>query len=96
MSKELEKLEERKKQIEAKIKEIKSKENAKKKKDETRKKILVGAMVLAQVERGEWPESRLKEAMDKFLDRERDRILFGLPEKPTQNELEKINASKVF
>ena len=35
-------------------------------------------MVLDQVQRGEWPEERLKVAMDRFLDREQDRALFGL------------------
>ena len=39
----------------------------------------VGAMVLDQVQRGEWPEKRLKGAMDRFLDKDRDRALFGLP-----------------
>ena len=32
--------------------------------DDTRRKILVGAVVLAKVERGEWPQERLREWMD--------------------------------
>ena len=33
--------------------------------EETRRKILVGAVILAKVEHGEWPKERLRELMDK-------------------------------
>ena len=39
-------------------------------------------MVLGMIERGEGPEERLKEAMDRFLEREQDRALFGLSLRP--------------
>ena len=47
--------------------------------DETRRKILVGAVILAKVEHGEWPKERLRELMDQALTRADDRALFGLP-----------------
>ena len=47
--------------------------------DDTRRKILVGAVILAKVEHGEWPKERLREWMDKALTRADDRALFGLP-----------------
>ena len=47
--------------------------------EETRRKILVGAVILAKVEHGEWPKERLREWMDKALTRADDRTLFGLP-----------------
>ena len=47
--------------------------------DETRRKILVGAVILAKVDHGEWPKERLREWMDKALTRADDRALFGLP-----------------
>ena len=47
--------------------------------EDTRRKILVGAVILAKVERGEWPKERLREWMDKALTRDDDRTLFGLP-----------------
>ena len=47
--------------------------------DDTRRKILVGAVILAKVEHGEWPKERLREWMDKALTRADDRTLFGLP-----------------
>ena len=36
--------------------------------EETRRKILVGAVILAKVEHGEWPKERLREWMDKAVD----------------------------
>ena len=47
--------------------------------DDTRRKILVGAVILAKVDHGEWPKERLREWMDKALTRADDRTLFGLP-----------------
>ena len=55
-------------------------------KRETHRKILVGAMVLDQVERGKWPEKSLKAALDRFLEREQDRALFELPPRPANRE----------
>ena len=48
-------------------------------------------MVLDQVTRGEWPEERLKAAMDRFLEREQDRALFGLV--APAGQLGRINAA---
>ena len=47
--------------------------------DDTRRKILVGAVILAKVDHGEWPKERLREWMDKALTRADDRPLFRLP-----------------
>jgi hypothetical protein len=52
--------------------------------DETRRKILVGAVILAKVEHGEWPKERLRELMDKALTRADDRTLFGLLPVPSE------------
>ena len=56
----------------------KSLESKRARKDETRKKILVGAVVLAKVERGILPSSVLAEWLSEALTREDDRALFGL------------------
>lgn len=50
--------------------------------EELRKKILVGAVVLAKVEKGEFEEAVLKKWMDLALTREDDRALFELDGKP--------------
>ena len=52
--------------------------------EETRRKILVGAVILATVEHGEWPKVRLRELMDKALTRADDRALFGLLPVPSE------------
>ena len=46
--------------------------------EDTRRKILVGAIVLAKVERGEFDEKILMKWMDELLSRDDDRQLFGL------------------
>jgi len=79
-------LEEKLKQAKAKRQQIEARKRAvdqkTKRREDTRRKILVGAVILAKVERSEWPESRLQELMDKALTRNDDRVLFGLPPKP--------------
>lgn len=52
--------------------------------DDTRKKVLVGAVILARVERGEWPAEKLRDLMEKALSRADDRALFGLEKLPEQ------------
>ena len=50
-------------------------------KDDTRRKILVGAVILAKVEQGDFDERQLKRWLDKALTRADDRALFGFGEK---------------
>jgi hypothetical protein len=56
----------------------KAAEVKRKRQDDTRRKVLAGAVLLAQVESGEWPEAKFKAMMDKGLTRAEDRGLFGL------------------
>ena len=79
-------LEESRARINAKIQRVKGRAQQAERKRETRRKILVGSMVLGLVERGEWPEERLKAALDRFLEREQDRALFELPPKAPHGE----------
>lgn len=62
------------------LKKEKSKENVRQRKIDTRKKILLGAMLMHWVETGQFKEADLLEGLDKFLVRNIDRALFGLPE----------------
>lgn len=75
--------------LEARLKQVKEKrrrmearkraaESAKKRADDTRRKILVGAAILAKVERGDWPEEKMLAMMNETLTRNDDRALFGL------------------
>lgn len=63
---------------------IKTAETKQKRADDTRRKILVGAAILAKVERGEWPKDKMLEMMSQQLTRADDRNLFDLSvnEKP--------------
>ena len=62
-----------------------------KRSQDTRRKILVGAAILAKVERDEWPEAKLLALLDATLTRADDRALFGFPlrtepdQSPTQD-----------
>jgi ferric-dicitrate binding protein FerR (iron transport regulator) len=76
--KKLKQLTAQKQQVEARKR---TEESKRKRTDDTRRKILVGAAILAKVERGEWPESRLLDMMDKVLTRPDERTLFALSQK---------------
>jgi hypothetical protein len=52
--------------------------------DETRRKILIGATILAEIERGEFEEKKLRAMLDATLMRADDRRLFGLDSKAAQ------------
>ena len=67
----------KKMQIEARKRALETKEERAK---DTRRKILVGAAILATVDRGEWPKDKLLTMLDSALTRSDDRELFSLPE----------------
>ena len=50
-------------------------------KDDTRRKILVGAILLAKIDQGEFENRTLRRWLDKALTRKDDRALFGLDQK---------------
>jgi predicted transcriptional regulator len=76
----LERLLQKKRQIEAKIKRIKARENAQRRKLDTRRKILAGAAVLEHAKRDEQFAAFLTRLLDETLKRESDRKLFDLDE----------------
>lgn len=79
MSDRLEKLEQRKAKISAEIAKVRAREIAQDRRADTRKKVLAGALLLGMVERGEWPHEKFDSALDRFLTRDQDRVLFNLP-----------------
>lgn len=80
----LAKLEEQRARINAEIQRVRAREQQQKRKEETRRKVLVGAWILRKIESGEWPEQRLLEGLDSYLERNHDRALFGLPARQPQ------------
>lgn len=76
-------LEAKLKQAKAKKQQIEARKRAldakRRRTEDTRRKILVGAAILAAVERGEWPQDKLLALLDASLTRADDRALFDLP-----------------
>lgn len=90
MQSNIEKAQQRVKDLEEKLKQakalkqkaearVKAAESKQKRADDTRRKILVGAAILAKVERNEWPKDKLLDMMGQTLTRADDRALFELP-----------------
>src|SRR5260364_72300 len=84
-AKRLEALEAKRKQLDAQIQALRVREQTQARKDDTRRKVLIGGVMLPMVKLDEMPEGRLTQLLDKHLDAERDRKLFGLePKQPAQ------------
>jgi hypothetical protein len=62
---------------------------ARERKADTRRKILVGAVVTAKIERGEFSKATLRQWLNEALTRTDDRSLFGL-EEPVAGDREPI------
>ncbi len=83
--KRIEAIETRIKQLRAQKQQVEARKRAeeskRKRSDDLRRKILVGAVILARVERGEFSASELNEFMDQALVKADERHLFGLPQR---------------
>ena len=73
------KLELKKQQIANRIARLRAIESLKARKLDTRRKILAGACVLDRAAKDPDSARHLKEILDAFLERDRDRALFDLP-----------------
>ena len=76
METKLKQLKARQQQIVARKRTIESRQA---RKDDTRKKILIGSAILAQIEHGDYEQTKLNTVLDRFLTRPDDRLLFALP-----------------
>ena len=74
-------LELRKKKLELEAKRLKSSISKKERAEDTRRKILLGSLLLAKIENGQWSQENLLGELDGFLTRDIDRKLFGLAKK---------------
>ncbi|SRR5579875_1005229 len=75
----LEKLIERRKQLDARIRREQNRQSAKQRKLDTRRKILAGAWVLDEAEKRPDFKKFVYQRLDSFLTRKTDREVFGLP-----------------
>lgn len=89
------KLDERISSLESKLKQLKTRQqridararalaSRRARKDDTRRKILIGATVLARIDRHELDHAELERWLDAHLTRDDDRALFELPPKSPQ------------
>jgi hypothetical protein len=82
-------LQEKLKQLKARQQRVETRrratESRRSRKEDTRRKILVGAVVLAKIEHGEFSDSQLRGWLDEALTRADDRALFDLPARPTSS-----------
>lgn len=73
-----EKAQHKAKEIERKMQSIRAKEQAQERKLDTRRKVLLGALLLEQMEGNETKKREIMMQLDSFLTRNNDRDLFGL------------------
>ena len=79
MSKRLEKLLEKREQLNAEIQKVRARQSAQERKEETRRKILLGALVKEMMSSGELDEAIIMKRLEGFLTRDIDRKLFDFP-----------------
>ncbi len=102
MTKKLDKLLEQREKINARIQKARSRETAQKRKEDTRRKILLGALVIEMMDKGELDDGVIMKRLEGFLTRDIDRKLFDFPvqgdgkvEKDlTENSTEKTSDKK--
>ena len=92
----LDKLTQKREQLNAQIQALKSKEAAQKRKEDTKRKILIGGVVLKMLKTGEMPEDRLTQILDKHLDKDADRALFDLPEMAKTEAKEQVQQQELI
>jgi hypothetical protein len=80
MSEKLDKLKARQEQIKAQIQKEVQRGSTKKRKAETRKKILIGSMMLNEINNNKEIEREISQKLNIYLKNKRDRILFNFDE----------------
>ncbi len=78
MTKKLEKLLSQREKINARIQKARTRETAQKRKEDTRRKILLGALVIEMMDKGELDDGVIMKRLEGFLTRDIDRKLFDL------------------
>lgn len=76
MSKKLDDLLYKKEQLNAQIQKERNKQNQQRRKEDTRRKILLGALMMEMINKGELDEEKILKKLDKFLTKDIDRKLF--------------------
>ena len=81
MSKKLDDLLKKREQLNAQIQQERNKQSQQKRKEETRRKILLGALMMDLMKKGELDDQKILKRLSSFLTKNIDRKLFALSEK---------------
>ena len=92
----LDKLNQKREQLNAQIQTLKQKENLQKRKEDTKRKILIGGVVMKMLGNGEMPEDRLSQILDKHLEKAAERDLFNLPERDKTEKRERVHQEELI
>ena len=79
MTTQLEKLKLKEAQIKARIQNLEAGEKTRERKKDARRKILLGALLLERLKKGDPVAERFQAELDGYLTRDHDRALFELP-----------------
>ncbi len=91
MSKKLDDLLKKREQLNAQIQKERNKHSQQKRKEDTRRKILLGALMMEMMKKGELDEKKIMKRLDVFLTKDIDRKLFDFPAPNQQNKRSRIN-----
>ncbi len=78
MKSKLEQLLRKQEELKAQIRKEKNKLDQQERKNDTRRKILLGALMMDMMKKGELDEKKIMKRLDNFLTKETDRKLFDL------------------
>ena len=81
MGKKLDELLKKREQLNAQIQKERNKLSSQQRKEDTRRKILMGALMMELMKKGELDEKKIMKKLDGFLTKDIDRKLFALPVK---------------
>lgn len=76
MAKKLDDLLKKRGQLNAQIQKARNKQLAQQRAEDTRRKILLGALTMEMIQKGELDEQKIYQKLDKFLTKDIDRKLF--------------------
>ena len=79
MGKKLDDLLKKREQLNAQIQQERNKQSKQKRKEDTRRKILLGALMIEMMKKGELDEKKILKRLDGFLTKDIDRKLFDFP-----------------
>ena len=89
MSKKLDDLLKKREQLNSQIQKERNKHSQQKRKEDTRRKILLGALMIEMIKKGELDEQKILKRLSSFLTKDIDRQLFDLPSHNQENNKRK-------